>query len=372
MKKVYVLTIASIAVLLIAASVVYISVNKEFIPRLLGTEPAEKKEKTTFANTKLNIVTSLEDPIVDNSVWCGTFNLAWNDLRDNVAKTDIIFTPQLPEVVNLNLGTFTKKELNEKDYYTKFGKKTKKLKEEIENQLKDKWDIESDILNNFTWEEESTDDFIYAILYKEFTFPNKFTKLDNGLFNGNGNYKYFGIIPKTDSKVREQVTVLYYNNENDFAIKVKTNQQDELIFSRGNTESNFLDIYNGIIKKSTGFTGKTSLNSDDEVKIPYIDFKIMKELTNLENKIFKYSDGVEHFIDKAIQSISLSINEAGGKIKSEAAISTKENSAVMDPTEKRYFYMNETFTLFMKAEDKNLPYLALKVSSLDEIQKTDE
>ena len=41
-------------------------------------------------NTKLNIVTSLEDEITSNTAWCGTFNLIWNDLKNDLAKQDII------------------------------------------------------------------------------------------------------------------------------------------------------------------------------------------------------------------------------------------------------------------------------------------
>ncbi len=38
--------------------------------------------------------------------WCGTFNLIWNDLKNELAKKDIEFTPQLDVVRNLNKGTF--------------------------------------------------------------------------------------------------------------------------------------------------------------------------------------------------------------------------------------------------------------------------
>jgi hypothetical protein len=191
------------------------------------------------------------------------------------------------------------------------------------------------------------------------------------MFNGNGNFKYFGITTKTDMKVKGQVSVLYYNNDDDFAIKVITNQKDELIFTVGNNENTFLDIYNSVKNKSALFKGKTSLNSDDEVKIPYIDFNIKKEFENLENKDFYYQDGTSHYIDKAIQSISLSIDDAGGKLKSESGISVTKNAAA-EPTDKRLFYLNKTFTLFMKETNKDLPYLALKVKNLDFIQKVDE
>lgn len=35
---------------------------------------------------KMNAVLSLEDKIADDTVWCGTFNLIWNDLKNELAK----------------------------------------------------------------------------------------------------------------------------------------------------------------------------------------------------------------------------------------------------------------------------------------------
>ena len=59
-------------------------------------------------------VLTLEDEIQDNSIWCGTFQLIWNDLKNDLAKQDIKFTPQLQVVENL-------KQLEEQGMYEKYG-----------------------------------------------------------------------------------------------------------------------------------------------------------------------------------------------------------------------------------------------------------
>ena len=91
----------------------------------------EKIVKNEYQNTDLNIVLSLEDEINKNSVWCGTFNLIWNDLKKDLVKQDIVFSPQLEMVKHLNKGTFTEKELKEKDYYKVIVKPTFSLKKQI-------------------------------------------------------------------------------------------------------------------------------------------------------------------------------------------------------------------------------------------------
>jgi len=53
-------------------------------------------------------------------MWCGTFQLVRNDMVNEVVKQDVIFTPQLEIVKNLNKQTFTNKQLSPNSYYAKF------------------------------------------------------------------------------------------------------------------------------------------------------------------------------------------------------------------------------------------------------------
>ena len=79
----------------------------------------------TFTNKAANemknrITEMLTDIGVDfyaRDMWCGTFQLVWNDMVNEVVKQDVIFTPQLEIVKNLNKQTFTNKQLSPNSYY---------------------------------------------------------------------------------------------------------------------------------------------------------------------------------------------------------------------------------------------------------------
>lgn len=320
-------------------------------------------------NTKLSVVTSLEDEIKSNTAWCGTFNLIWNDLKNDLAKKDIIFNPQPTVVDNLNKGTFNTSCLSEDSYYKVYGNPTPALKKQIEKAIKDKFNETSDILNDFSWEEGESDNyFLYVMLKKQFKFPKVFTKLENGDFGKYKNVKYFGINSSTDKAVRNQVEVLYYNSSSDFAIKLKTKQNDEVIISRGNTENNFGDVFKSITEKSSKYNGSTSFNETDKLKIPNIKFNLKEEITEVENKPFTFSNGKEYCIEKALQTIQFELDEKGGKIKSEAGISLKE--AAIKPTEKpRDFLVDDTFTIFLKEEGRDLPYFAAQILDISQVQE---
>ena len=320
-------------------------------------------------NTRLSIVTSLEDEIKSNTAWCGTFNLIWNDLKNDLAKKDIIFNPQPTVVDNLNKGTFNTSCLSEDSYYKVYGNPTPALKKQIEKAIKEKFNETSDILDDFSWEEGESDNyFLYVMLKKQFEFPKVFTKLENGDFGKYKNVKYFGINSSTDKAVRNQVEVLYYNSSSDFAIKLKTKQNDEVIISRGNTETNFGDVFKSITEKSSKYNGSTTFNETDKLKIPNIKFNLKEEITEVENKLFTFSNGREYCIEKALQTIEFELDEKGGKIKSEAGISLKE--AAIKPTEKpRDFLVDDTFTIFLKEEGRDLPYFAAQISDISQVQE---
>ena len=164
-----------------------------------------------------------------------------------------------------------------------------------------------------------------------------------------------------------QPPYLLLNSKNDFAVKLLTEQNDEVILTVGRNENNFLDIYNAITKETQNYEGSHRFGEMDRLKIPHIKFNLKEEIEEVENKPFLFSNGTEWEITKAIQTIQFELDEEGGKIKSEAAIAMKDNAiAIMD--EPRNFYVDEAFTIFLIEEGRELPYFAAKISDIDTIQ----
>lgn len=357
--------ILMILLVLYVNDLIRIKLNKPVIFSMWG-----RKYEVSYEDTEMQIVISLEDKITQNSVWCGTFNLIWNDLKNDLAKQDIIFEKQTESVDNLNKGTFTTKDISEESYYKVYGTPNKELKEKIEKAIRTKFNETSDILNDFNWEDANeTDYFLYAMLKKDFKFENVFTELENGTFGNYENIKYFGINEETKEAVRNQVKVLYYESKDNFAIKLTTQGNDEIILSKGNKENNFLEIYKEINEKSEQYKGNRKFTEVDKLKIPNISFKLKKEFKELENKPFNFADGREYEITKALQTIQFELDKEGGKIKSEAGMMVKEYAITIKEIEKREFYIDDTFTIFLQEEGKDLPYFAARISNIKNVQK---
>ncbi len=320
------------------------------------------------SNKNLGIVLSLEDEISDNTAWCGTFNLIWNDLKNDLAKQDILFTPQKKLVENLNKGTFNTSHLSENSYYKVYGRPTLELKAEIEKAIQEKFNETSDILDDFDWNNRNPEDyFLYTMLKKEFEFPKAFSELEEGTFGNYENVTYFGIDESTDEQVRKQVEVLYYHSKDDFAVKLFTKENDEVILAKGREENSFGKMYETIQKEKENYEGEISFGEEDILKIPNIKFNLKEEFHELENEPFLFSNGNEYQIETALQTIQFELDKKGGKIKSEAGMMVRK-MAIMMPEEPRQFLVDDTFTIFLLEENRDLPYFAAKISDITAVQ----
>lgn len=325
------------------------------------------KQKDNNQNS-INIALTMDDEITKDTAWCGTFQLIWNDLKNDVVKQDIVFNPQLKVVENLNKGSFNTTQISDSSYYKAQGIPTQELKEQIENGIKEKFNETSDILDDFVFNGDPNKYFLYAMLKKEFEFENEFDELDDGKFGEYNDVEYFGINSNSNELLRNQVQVLYYNSKEDFAIKLLTKQNDEVIITRGNEGNTFNEIYNDVKNKQTTYQGNTELSEVDNLQIPKINFDVKKEFEELEDKEFETADREIMFIEKALQTIEFELDEKGGKVESEAGMMVNKMSALPEESEPREFIVDDTFTIFLQEEGKEMPYFCANIDDITKFQ----
>ena len=119
-------------------------------------------------------------------------------------------------------------------------------------------------------------------------------------------------------------------------------------------------------KASNNYEGSNKMKNEDEFKTPKININEIHEYKELENKPFKCADGKYMLIGKAMQTVKFSIDEKGGEIKSEAAIAN--NEMAQRPEEPRYFYLDDTFAMFLRERGKEKPYFAAKIDDIEKFQ----
>lgn len=332
-----------------------------------------KEEEKLVDDGEIKVVPTMNDEILGNAAWCGTLQLAWNDLMEK-SGGELIFDPEITMATNLNKKDFTKENVSEDDYYQTYGLQTKKLKEKIEKNLKDKFDETSDILDDFQWydteKEAGSTYFFYAMLKKVFNFEYVFDDLDDGIFE-NGKYKdvkYFGVTTSTDERVRSQIRILYYNSDDDFAVSLRTKEGEEIILCNNPEGKNFKEIYDNINNKNKKYSGMRILEDIDDFKMPNLKFDLKETYDEFVGKSFTTENGSTGSINQMVQTIKLELNKKGGKLKSEAAISADITSAIEEPKTPKHLYLDDSFVMFLVEEDKDTPYFAVKISDISKFQ----
>lgn len=300
-------------------------------------------------------------------IWVATFQLVWNDFIDKVVFNPVRFREGTPILVNeLNKKSFKADDISEKNYYKYAGKVRKNTTRQISKALRKKFKESSDLLDKLDLTPRSDMYLVYAMLKKDFEFVREFDKLGRSIFGEEDIVDFFGIDSNSEKILRQGVEILFYNGNNDYAVKLITNDVDEVILYKNGSNKPFNFIYLDLLKKQNAYKGKKNLSNVDELKIPNIKLneeKVFEELTN------KRIMGTNIVINQAMESIKFDMNNKGVKIKSEGALVAEVTSLL--PSEEitpKLFYFDDTFVLFIKEKNKKQPYFALRVNDIKKFQ----
>lgn len=297
-----------------------------------------------------------------NKVWVGTFNLVWNDFMNDVVKGKIEFEDGESELANeLNKQTFKLEQLSDNSYFKIHGDATFDLKDKIENGIKQKFNEDSQIIDKVEW--GNPEGYVlYAMLKKEFNYLEKFSIVNDRTFgNSKTKVKYFGVDASTGENANKNVEVLFYNSEDDFAVKLKTKEGEDVILYKTTGENkSFKENYEELKDKQNKYSGESAFGEKDILRVPFIKVNDEINYDELCGRIIKGTNGM--YIRQALQTIDFELNNVGGSVKSEAIIEAIK-AAEIDI--ERKFIFDSDFILYLKEESKEQPYFALKVDNID-------
>ena len=298
-----------------------------------------------------------------NKVWCGTFNLVWNDFMNDVVKGNVEFRDGESELANeLNKQSFKVDQLSENSYFKIHGQAMgEDLKNKIQNGIKQKFNEDSNLIDRIDWN-DSNGYVLYAMLKKEFNFLEPFsTAMGSMNFNNSETrVKCFGVDSSNNPIASKNVEVLFYNSEDDFAIKLNTKEGEEVILYKTTGENkSFEENYKEIKKQQINYSGKNTFEENDILRIPFI--KVNDEI-NYDELCGREIKNSNYYIKQALQTIDFELNNVGGSVKSEAVIDAT-TKALTENARKMIF--DSDFILYLKEENKEQPYFALKVDNTD-------
>lgn len=283
-----------------------------------------------------------------NNLWVGTLDIAWKELESQLEMDKIdLQDGNLPVVDDLNSSTFTKDMLDSNDYSIS---------------------VERTETQGYKIDTSLNKELNFAIPFDNFSdmYEWKFGDSEEII-------KYFGINNASSEEMNKNVEILFFNRENEnsarsdnFAIKLKTKEGDEIILYRTNENKNFDEYYKDIQNKASSYTESKEFLEGDELRIPFVRVNGMIAHNELYGKFIKDTN---MFFTDVIQNVNFNLNDKGCNLSSEVTLVTEVTGISMEP---RFCYFDDQFVIFMKEANSDQPYFALKVDNADVLEKKEE
>lgn len=334
---------------------------------------AELRPAASYEQT--SVEASLETPLKSgcNLIYCGTFQLAWDALRDELATNEVRLAGDPPLASLLNSQRFPKGALSPKDYLAMAGRIDQGILEKIADARKAKFPMATFPLPQPTPLAEL---LAYCYLQKRLPFEAKFDRMKDPLrFHGSqgeqpvinfGIQNYQWIDPGVE-RLRTQIDVLDYVNDNNFVIRLKTLSNHILLAKVPPTESLAVtwEAVAKRLKKPQGGITPPPLVPGEPFAMPNVAFFIERNFEELERRAITHPEiGLRLAIAK--QLIKFQLDESGAKLEAAAEIVAESGTTGPPrPPDPRRFLMDRPFLLALHERGTETPYLVLWIDNAE-------
>jgi hypothetical protein len=335
---------------------------------------AEEFPPTVLAGelTETEILPHTRGPITPgrNYLYCATFQLAWNELQDQIVGAPIRLEGSPPMADELNRQSFRSGSLSDDSYVAMAGRVKDGIADEIRSAMNQKFPAATPKLIEYP---DDTVFFAYAYLQKTLPFPVKFDRLPKPLQfqakRGRGPVASFGIQDFDEHGLRaerltEQVTILDYVSDDDFVLRLST-KTDEIILAKVTPQKSLADTIDAVMQRILQPIGKQvqpTLQKKESLVMPKIALNIDREYSEIVGNTLQNQGWSDFYIGGAMQSTRFLLNESGARLESEAWIAVA-NGDPPPPPKPRHFVFDRPFLIYLRELQAEQPYLAIWVES---------
>lgn len=324
------------------------------------------------------IVPTLDTPVPKgkNVIWCSSFQIAWNELKDNIIGEPVQVRGAEAIAKRLNTAKQPYVDIRSKCYYAASGFVRDGIVERIQTEMAKRFPS----VPKPQFQELTPIDIIaysYLAANVKFRIPffenhRKFVFKDS---RGNETQiTSFGIRPEDDyayRKLRKQVEVLFYERDPksydlaEFALDLcKYSKPNQIVLARidpKETLGQTLALLEGKIASFTKDELAHRFGINDVFLVPNMFWRITHHFQELEGK-FLHNKGYEkYWIKEAFQMVQFKLDRSGAELKSEAKLHAA-------PTPK-HFIFDRPFLVYIKKRQAKYPFFVMWVNNAELLSK---
>lgn len=283
-----------------------------------------------------------------NAIYAATLCIAWKEIQDTIGSA--IKNCESEDLTLMSNSKSYLNVLNKNEYLTSIK-------------------VTKDSVTNLR--------LIEALAYfkKSLPFDYPLSKYDNELAFNDVNIISFGFNHKGPAKI------LYYNDGDDFAIKLypKDSEHEIILIKTDFTQT--LSIQNEIKSlekqienfrenRSSKNIWKYKFNEDDRVRIPVIKFHLEHVFEDIVGSHFYTEKNIPFRVTKFYQKNAFILDENGAIVESLAIEEVIELFVEEEPQAPKNLLFDKPFIILLKRENSKFPYFAIYIGNNELMKKS--
>jgi len=373
--------------------IAFVSVPGHIKDSLLVHDPALDIEQITKEPVAIDsnnlkqtsVVATLDCSIPEhqNAIWCSTFQIAWNELKDGIIGEPIEVIGAEELAAHLNQAGVSEEDLEEESYYATAGFVKDGIIEQIQNQMSELFPSEPIPEFNGQLDPNAIIAYSYLNVDVDFGYPFHVYKYIFNFVDSNGTSTGVTAFciqsgqsdPAFNEVLREQVEILYYkfgdgNESDEFAVDLcKYTSPYQIVLAsipRSNTLSEAVAKVEQNIsefKNDPNYEVLHKLKPMDSLIVPDILYKLTHKFEALLDKHLGNPKWLSYFFSEAMQMIDFSLSRTGVIIKSAAYSPLPPGRYIEEP---RRFHFDRPFLIYVKKREGGIsPFFVMWVDNAE-------
>jgi hypothetical protein len=341
-------------------------------------EYASKTETFSGSSESLKetvIVPTLDTPCPPNKnvIWCSSFQLAWNEVRDKVIRAPLEVVGAEEAAARLNAAKQSSSDLDSKSFYAAGGR----IKDGVINKIKKDMAVEfpSHILSNLAqYAQEPNGILAYSYLTASVPFHHPFQQAELVFGNSRGeksDVEAFGVwsLLKRYDKIRRQVEVLYCGpGREKHRVKecvvdlCKDSRPYQVVVAMVEPKGSLAETLEYIrlradeFKKDTGHERESNLSRVDDLKVPEMLWRIDHHFSELIGCPVANANPPMPIVE-AMQTLEFRLDRSGAVLNAQARFAVTALP--------REFIFDRPFLIYMQKRGAECPFFVMWVDNAE-------
>jgi hypothetical protein len=329
-------------------------------------------------------VPTLDTPIPEgkSAVWCASFQMAWDKLRDGVVKGPVVVTNADAVCERLNKNRTVEADLPPDGFYAAAGFEDDGIRQTIRDEMARRFPDAPAPQIGGRGDKGSVLAYAYleaAVKFRQQYFENPRDFQFSGLAGKAGTVRSFGVWPhsgKDAPALQEQVEILYdnFDRRTDTVTKCaldldRNSRTTQVVIARGDRKGTLAEILaetdlgiQGHVRSAHKYFPDTEdkLDETDTLLVPAMRWKVRHSFRELlgPDKLLSLGSMAQP-MRAAEQTIAFHLDARGAGVESQSRIETK--SAGM----RRQFRFDGPFLLYLKRRGGEHPFFVMWVENAE-------